>query len=49
MSPSFSRSAVVVAPGDPGDPTGAATATSAPATATSAPALLRVGAGWCPR
>ena len=38
MSPSFSRSVVVAAPGDPGDPTGAATATSAPATATSAPA-----------
>ena len=46
MSPSFSRSAVVVAPGDPGGPTGAATATSAPATATS---HLRAGAGWCRR
>jgi hypothetical protein len=31
MNPSFSRSAVVAAPGDPGGPTGAATATSAPA------------------
>ena len=38
MSLSFSRSAVVAAPGDPGDPTGAATATSAPATATSSDA-----------
>ena len=43
MRLSFSRSAVLVAPGDPGDPIGAATATSAPTTATSAPASSPAG------
>ena len=36
MSHSLSRPAVLMAPGDPGEPTGGATATSAPATATPA-------------
>jgi hypothetical protein len=35
MRPSLARSAVVVAPGDPGEPTGAATATATSATATA--------------
>ena len=42
------RSAVMVAPGDPGGPTGQATATSAPTTATSAPATPAGGGGLVP-
>ena len=38
MRLSLARSAVVAAPGDPGAPTGAATATATSTTATSAPA-----------
>lgn len=54
MSLSLTRSAVVVAPGDPGEPTGGGgTATSAPATATSAtatsaPATPAGGSGLVP-
>jgi len=51
MSLSLTRSAVVVAPVDPGEPTGGGTATSAPATsapATSAPATPAGGSGLVP-
>jgi hypothetical protein len=47
MSLSLTRSAVVVAPGDPGEPTGGG-GTATPATATSAPATPAGGSGLVP-
>lgn len=48
MNAGFFRSAVMVAPGDPGDPTGTGTATSAPAATTSPAAAPAGGSGLVP-